>query len=275
MSGVPWGFGVNRSQIQQLVRELVLLATGLPPSTVYLTDTAARGPMPARSRVSIQLGSPIMLKPTGNDERIWPTFERWLVTINSVVLASNPQRLRVLGIDYDYTAAGGDTPTVVRDGLVTAIGVPVGFTATPVGDDQIQLDSTVEGQRLTPSVGVGNDITLALVRGPAYIRNLRRYELQCNIRCSGLIDIEVPDTTQSGQSLADLIDVTMSSRDMTEKMRDCGHVPIRISRSFSQSPFDDQQLSEGRLQVVIATTGRLDVGITTVTAAPMQPNVVQ
>ena len=62
---------------------------------------------------------------------------------------------------------------------------------------------------------------------------------------------------------------------MTEKMRDCGHVPTVIPRTFSQSPFDDQQVSEGALQVVIATTGRLDVGINTVTQAPMQPNAVQ
>lgn len=269
----PWGFGVNRAEIQQLVRELVILATGLDPSTIYVTDTAARGPMPARSRVSIQLGSPIMVKRTGNDERDWPTMERWLVTVLSV--AGNPQRLTVLGTDYDYTAAGGDTEEDVRDGLIASIGTPVGFTATGVDTTQIQLDSTVDGQRLMPQIGPGNDISLQLVRSNAMIRNLRRFELQCNIRCAGLMDIEAPDTTQSGQSLADLIDMAISSRDMTEKMRDCGHVPVRISRTFTQSPFDDQQVSEGALQVVIATTARLDVGIPTVTQAPMQPNATQ
>lgn len=270
----PWGFGINRAEIQQLVRELVVLATGLPPESVFLTDAAARGPQPPRSWASIQLGAPVAVQQTGNCERIWQAKEQWTVTIDSVVLASNPQRLTILGTDYDFTAVVTST-LITRDGLLASIGFPTEFSAFSQETNQILIQSNIDGQRLQVQKGAGNDFTIVQDQGNAFIRNLRPFELQCNITCNGFMDIEAPETTQSGQSLADLVEMTMSSRDMTEKMRDCGHVPVRTSRLFDAGPLNRQQLNQSTLQVVIATTGRLDINITSVTQAPMEPTATQ
>lgn len=268
----PWGFGINRAEIQQLVRELVILATGLPPANVFLTDTAARTPQPARSWASIQLGAPVLVQETGNCERIFQSKEAWTVTIDSVT--GSPQRLTILGTDFDFFPTGS-TVLETRDGLLGVIGTPTGFTAAPTSTNIIDLDSTVDGQRLQVMQGTGNDYTIVQDQGNAFIRNLRHFELQCNITCNGFLDLTAPDTTTSGQSLADLVEMTMSSRDMTEKMRDCGHVPVRISRIFDAGPLNQQQLNQSILQVVIATTGRLDINVTSVTDIPIIATATQ
>ena len=55
------------------------------------------------------------------------------------------------GADYTYTAAAGDTATVVRNALVAAIGTPPGITVTPVGLNQFTL-TTAAGAPLAVDV---------------------------------------------------------------------------------------------------------------------------
>jgi hypothetical protein len=274
MSLGPWGFGVNRAEIQQLVRELVIIATKLPPEKVYCTDTAARGPKPPRGTAAIRLGDQVAVTRTFTDERIWPANQSWTVTVVSVV--GNPQQISVLGVVYEYAAASSDV-TATRDGLLAALlaGGETRFTATAQGTDAIAIVSTVPGLRLEVLAGFGNDISVIRDTANAFTREYPHYELQCDVDCSGLMDIESPQTTQGGQSMADLVEVVMSSRRMTERMRDCGHVPVRISRVPGFGPIDAQQHNSSVVQVIIATTGRLDTEVASVTAAFMRPVVSQ
>lgn len=268
----PWGFGINRAEIQQIARAMAIAASGLPPEDVFITDTAARVPEPSRSWIAIQLGAPIAVQETGDCERIWPNEEDWTVTINSVT--GSPQRLTVLGNDYDHFPAGS-TVLETRDGLLGVIGSPTGFTAVGVDDDKIQIDSTVAGTRLQVQQGTGNDYTIVKNQGNAFIRNLRHFELQCNIICNGFMSLTAPDTTQGGQSIADVVEMYFSSRELNEPMRDCGHVPVRISRVFNFGPENKQQLNESIVQVIIATTGRIDVDAQSVTDIPIIANAEQ
>lgn len=267
----PWGFGINRAEIQQLVRELTIQATGFDPSRVFLTDAAARLPQLERSSAAIQLADPIRVQETGDCQRVWPSKEQWSVTVTSN--ADGTYSIVVLGISYDFVALG-DSITAIRDGLIVVIGVPVGFTAVAVNGDQIQITSTIDGTRLQVTAAPAS-LVASKSRGNGFIRNLRHFECQCNITVNGLMDLEAPATTQGGQSIADIVEMVFSQREMTEKMRDCGHVPVRISRLFTAGPLNKQQLNQSTVQVIIATTGRLDVDIQSATEIPLSVTATQ
>lgn len=267
----PWGFGINRAEIEFLVIELTMLATGLAANRVLIDDQKARTSQPARPWCSIFIGSPVGPKSTGADERIFPALEEWLVTVTDD--ADDTYTITVLGTPYDFVASG-DTTTDIRDGLLTAIGTPTGWTATAVGTAQIQIDSTVEGQRLFPATAPAT-MTLALVNGNLETWELEGLEIAVNISCKAFIDIENPLAVQNGPSMADLVEMFFNSRAFTEKMRDCGHVPLTIRRLDAPGLLNQQQQSESIVQIVLATTGRLVWRGASIVEAPVAPVVNQ
>lgn len=267
----PWGFGINRAEIEFLVIELTMLATGLAADRVLIDDQAARTAQPPRPWCSIFIGSPVGPKSTGADERIFPALEEWLVTVTSS--ADDTYTITVLGADFDFVAVG-ETITAIRDGLLTAIGIPTGWTATAVGTAQIQIDSTITGQRLLPATSPAS-LTLVGVQGNLETWELEGLEIAVNISCKGFLDIENPLAVQNGPSIADQVQMFFNSRAFTEKMRDCGHVPLTIRRLDAPGLLNQQQQSESIVQIVLATTGRLVWRGASIVDAPVAPIVNQ
>lgn len=267
----PWGLGINRAEIESLVIELTMIATGLPANRVLIVDQGASTPDPPRPFVGIFVSSPVVPMKTGGDIRLFPAYEAWTVTVTDA--SDGVYSISIQGTPYAFTAAS-NTIEEVRDGLLAAFGTPSAFTATAQGVDSIDILSTVKGARLLPET---SPLTLLLVntRGPADQWKFEPAELQVNISCNALPSLEAPSAAQNAQTMADQVRITFDSRLMTEKMRDCGHVPVRISTLDSPGLLVREMQSQAIVQIALRTTMRYLINLPTVVEIPTDPHVLQ
>ena len=184
----PWGLGINRAEIESLVIELTMIATGLPANRVLIVDQGASTPDPPRPFVGIFVSSPVVPMKTGGDIRLFPAYEAWTVTVTDA--SDGVYSISIQGTPYAFTATS-NTIEETRDGLLAAFGTPSAFTATAQGVDSIDILSTVKGARLLPET---SPLTLLLVntRGPADQWKFEPAELQVNISCNALPSLEAP-----------------------------------------------------------------------------------
>lgn len=267
----PWGFGVNRREIEILLREIVRAVTGLADDRVLIVDQGARTPESPRPFVGIDIGEPVGPYPSWGERRPWPTLEAWTVTVTDA--SDSTYTVTVLGTDYSFVAASSSI-TAIRDGLVAAMGVPVGFSVASVGTDQLTITSTVVGQSLVVSA---TPATLEDVRTKSayYERRLEQVELQVDFECNGLLSLTDPLPTQSGHHYATLIQSALNNPSLTQKMRGCGHVPVRVNRISGPDILQGQQLSQDFVQLVLRTTSRMDVQVDPILSIPLNQTLVQ
>jgi hypothetical protein len=266
-------YGINREGIATDLKEamVAILANytgpgvpgvGLPNEKVYWADQAGSNNLPPRPFVAFTIGNP--LGAMGNAcLRRFSVPEVWIITITDD--ADDTYTVTIFGTDYDF-AASGDDVEAIRDGLLTAIGAPVEATATARGDDQIRIEGTLAGQRLSVTT---SPATLQAVRTRATIlsRTYKMVTVAVKISCYGKFDKDDPDAEQGGPGIAEQLAWGLQHADIMAKMRSNQHVVRRVLQfPDSSGVFEKEYRSLGRFDLELATTGHMDATLDNATS---------
>lgn len=265
----PWGFGINFQEIQNHVRNIVIVSTGLARDKVFILDQGARNPQQARPWIGITTSTAGNAIPVTADSFIFGALEQWLIAVT--VPADDTYTLTILSIDYTFVASGA-TITEIRDGLLTAIGTQVEFSASAVSTGAIQIASLVAGQQLIVKSVPASLVVLQIVKN-AIKRDLYPAEIQVNIECHGALSIESPNADQTGASLAHVCQTALSSIELTEAMRQRGHTPSVVRLLDLPAVVNEQVEAISTCQVIMRTTSRLDVAVQSARTTTISPTV--
>lgn len=259
-------FGVARDEIFTLVNDLLLrgFASKYPEindEKIFWDDGAADFPVPAKPYISCRLlvpNSPEKAK----DFRTFPNSETWIIDVTDS--SDGAYNIQVQGIDFGLGSTGLN-PTQLRDALLAVVTIDTASTATAVGSTQIQLVAVNAGERLFVETSPATLISTNVI-ADQFERQHNVVECQLQIGCWGRMDPLDPRPSQSGRAIAEFVQSLMLSRQMTYRLRDRGHVPVRVSLLDGGGLENQQANSEAIVQVVLATDARLDTQVASSTA---------
>ena len=250
--------GINRAEMEPLLREAVSRIAGLPLSSVYIIDDAADTVMLTPPFASI------LILPPGNvtseaSEHWQQSYEYWRATITET--ADDDYIVSIIDTDHSYTAVG-KTATEIRDGLLADMPSTAEYTTAAAGTTSIDIVSLVAGQRLAIE---SDNVTLTQFRRSLVKVSSATVELPIEVVCFG-----VPGSTAwDGKSMAEVLQAGMMDPDATGDLRACGHNMLR-SRVMDMSRITDGESERiGKLEMIFATRrAYINVNVGTTTSIP-------
>jgi hypothetical protein len=207
--------GINRPQIEALLREAVIRLTGFPSDNVFFSEHAVDTAACSRPCVSMTLMPYETQQKNGTTEWL-PSLELWYLEITSDV--DGTYSATIDGTTFSFVALA-NTIAEIRDGLLAEIvgGADPDYIATSGGVATIIIDSETPGRMLIVSGSAG--VSASLMRSNALKLSSRPTELRLRIECVGFF--ESPATTEmTGVDIAERLQVSLLDVDETLELRD-------------------------------------------------------
>ena len=257
--------GINRPEIESLLRSEVIRLTGFPPDNVFFSEHAADTTACPRPCVSMTLMPYETMQRTGDVYR-FPSLEFWRAAIESS--ADGTYSLTIDGATYSHNAVG-QTPAQIRYSLLAVVngGAHPNFTAVSAGTASIDIESQSPGRRLAVSASVG--LGVAYLRSDVVKVVKRSVELRLEIECVGVYG-NPPDVAFTGVDIAERLMHALLDEEETAAMRRAGH-PITTARTTDARRVVDGQ--EETVGVIDAILGTVSTHISTLVGSGREASV--
>lgn len=241
--------GIDRKNIEEQARAIVMRRTGLPKKRVIIGRDAANVPAPIRPFVSIFCRTPSGEVRSG--ERSYaPIYEYWRAVVNSTT--DGDYGLTVSGVPHVITASGLTAPQI-RDALSAEVGSSLTSTVTSPGSISIDIESTELQDRLlvvpsSPSVG---GLTVTKLRTNAATITRTETEAILEVFCWGKFSRMDPGPEDFGEDIAEKLGAAILDPHENASMRACGVVPRTATFSEQDGVLDGEVQTIGVAAVVL------------------------
>jgi hypothetical protein len=242
--------GVNRPEIEALLREAVIRLTGIASDNVFFSEHAVDTVAPVRPCVSMTLMPYETLQRPGHEFRVL-SLEHWRLEITEANDAD--YEIDIDGTTYSTTAVGL-TATEIRDALLAEInsGPHPTFAATGPASISIDIKSLVAGYRLrveNPSI----DISVSQLRGNVLKQVVADVSLRLEVECVGSFTSSMA-AELTGVDIAERLANALRDIDDTAAMRAANH-HITLTRVTDRRQIvNGQEETIGVIDCVLATT---------------------
>lgn len=241
--------GIERPEIEALMREAVIRLTGFPSDRVFFSEHAVDTAACPRPCVSMTLMPYDVLQRPGQEFRLGG-LEHWRLIVDDD--ADADYTVEIDGVTYSHTAAG-QTATEIRDSLLTAINLGSHPTFDATGPATISIDvKSLEMSRRLVVLATPNMIVQQL-RGNILKLVVADVSLRLRIECVGLFGS--PMTADlTGVDIAERLANALRDIDDTAALRDANH-HITVNRTTDERRVtSNQEETIGVIDCTLATT---------------------
>lgn len=235
--------GINRPEIETLMREAVARLLALPAASAFIIDDAADTVSLAPPFASIRILPPANVTSAAS-ERWQKSLEYWRLTVVSV--ADGTYDVALDGSTFSF-AASGMTTTQIRDGLLATMPSTANYTTAAAGPASIDIASLTPGRRLV--VESSDVVVTQQLRGSLLKVSSAAVELTAEVVCFG-----VPrSSTWDGKAMAEQLQAGLNDPDETSELRACGHIPLRSRVLDMMRVTAGESERIGKLELILAT----------------------
>lgn len=226
--------GVDRVELEGLLRSLIIRVSGIPSDRVFFSDYASdvTAPAPNESFISMTIGPPTDSIATAT-RTVLPSLEYYRLTVTGGGPAT--LSLNVRGTTYTVSTANQASAAWLRSELFDLMRESTEFHATETGAASIDIESRMVGVALQAAVTSG-PAAIVLYRGDAMSLSYRDVNLQLQLRCWGSYA-----DRENGVVIAEQLACAMMHPEESAELREAGYA-ITFARCSDQRFVDGSEM---------------------------------